>query len=153
MDIRENYKKRIVLADKVNHEQSDIELYRKFEKHEIFGLTNEKRVPYHELFIFFMSIGIIYDKKEKILKSWNNVTVTGLNEKYVHLIAALSFSKNKSDNLSKPSKIAKDAEEYAKGGLRYLDKRLEEDGVEVFLKELTHELNKKCDLLSQNSDS
>ena len=37
MDIRENYKKRIVLADKVNHEQSDKELYRKFEKHETLG--------------------------------------------------------------------------------------------------------------------
>tara|TARA_Y100001980_G_C14551874_1_gene335594 strand:+ start:1915 stop:2379 length:465 start_codon:yes stop_codon:yes gene_type:complete len=143
--------KKINLSDRIDMEKSDKDLYRKYEKHKLFSLENEKKVvPYHKLFIFFMSIGIIYDKKKPIIKRWNNVTVSGLSEKYVYLIAALSYASNGDENLTRPSAIANEAAEFAKGGLHYLDERIDKDGVDVFLKELTIELKKKCDLLSSH---
>ena len=103
--------KAIKLSDKVSHEKSDINHYRFFRKHELFKINKDDNPNYHELFLFFMSIGIFYNKSKKIEDRWNNITITNINEKYTYLIATLSFAKNGEENIARSSSITKEAEE------------------------------------------
>ena len=130
--------KAIKLADKVSHERSDIEQYRYFQKHDFFKINKDDKPNYRELFLFFMSIGIFYNKSKQIQDKWNNVDIKNINEKYTYLIAALSFVENGDENIAKSSAITKEAEEYANGGLHYLLKLLEDEGTtDSFIKKLT----------------
>jgi|OM-RGC.v1.025043187 hypothetical protein len=130
--------KAIKLADKVSHEKKDIELYRMFSKHTIFNLSENNNPSYSELFLFFMSIGIFYNKTKHIENRWNNIDIKNINEKYIYLITSLSYAENGDENIANSTSIAKEAEAYANGGLHYLNKLLEDEGSnDNFIKKIT----------------
>jgi hypothetical protein len=129
--------KSIKLANKLSHEEQDIKYYRDFSNHDLFKINDDDSPNYHELFIFFMGVGIIYDKKMELEKKWNNVTVTNVSEKICDLITAISYKNNGIKNFNRPSALGNEAEKFAKGGLHYVLKKLDSMDTEAFINELS----------------
>ena len=124
---------KIRLAKKVSIDESDLRHYQKFIDHELFNKGGTKPTNW-DLFIFFLSIGLAYDAKDKINRSWPNVTAgKGANSEYISLITAISHHYHGHDNFNKPSAIASEAQQYAKGGLHMVLKELEKRDNDSFI--------------------
>ena len=127
-------KKSISISNNVNHEKSDKKHYQHFREHEFFKYSDVRPTNF-SLFLFFMSMGLLIDEKEEIDDKWDNVPVgKSASDVHVDIITAISHKYNETENFNKPTVLAREAEQFAKAGLHYFLKQLEDRGLESFVK-------------------